>query len=404
MKKSTNKLILTSWSYNEGLIQAAVLPYLEMIHKIDPDGKMYLVTEEKSAIQKSKPEDEQTLKLLDKLNIVWKPQPYQRFGLKKIIFAALHFISLWWLIVSKRIKYIHAFCTPAGSIGYFLAALTGAKLIIDSYEPHAESMVENATWPREGTAFKILWWLEKKQSAKAYWCIGVASGMHNYAKQKWGVQLKNFSIRPMCVNLEKFIFSLADRDTLRKQLEIENKIVAVYAGKFGGIYYDKEVFNFFESAYNYWGEKFRVLILSNQPRSEIQGFYAHTKLPDEIVIIKNVPYNDMPSWLSVADFAVTPVKPVPSKRYCSPIKDGEYWSIGLPVVIPENISDDSRIIKEEGIGCIIDFSNPEKYLQAFIQIERLLQTQDDTREKIRAVAEKFRNFDKAADVYMQIYK
>ena len=45
----------------------------------------------------------------------------------------------------------------------------------------------------------------------------------------------------------------------------------------------------------------------------------------------------------------TPVKPVPTKRYCTPVKDGEYWALGLPVIITEGISDDSGIIRENGI-------------------------------------------------------
>ena len=53
-----------------------------------------------------------------------------------------------------------------------------------------------------------------------------------------------------------------------------------------------------------------------------------------------VPYNQITDYYQIADFAINPVKPVPSKRYCTSIKDGEYWGMGLPVVITKNISDD----------------------------------------------------------------
>lgn len=53
---------------------------------------------------------------------------------------------------------------PAGALGYVLSKFTGSKLIIDSYEPHAESMVENGTWKKSSLKFKILFWLEKNRA------------------------------------------------------------------------------------------------------------------------------------------------------------------------------------------------------------------------------------------------
>lgn len=398
-----NKLVLTSWSYSEGLIQAAVIPYLKMIADAQPSAQLYLVTEEKD-LHVLNAGDKQHIKYtLSALNTSWIPQQYHHFGIKKIFFSFFQFIKLVFLIFSKKINYIHAFCTPAGATGYLLSLITGCRLIIDSYEPHAESMVENGTWTKNSKAFKILWALEKKQSRRAHWCIGIASGMKQYALSKWNVRLKNFSLRPMCVDLKKFEFSEEQRKDIRHQLGWQHKMVAVYAGKFGGIYYDKEVFDFLEEAWKYFGTEFRILILSSQSKNDIERLYDNTKIPRGIVYIKTVNYQDMPGWLSVADFALTPVKPVPSKKYCSPIKDGEYWAIGLPVVISKNISDDSGIIKEAGIGSVIDYTNTDDYLVAIKQIEKLLQSPEYTRRKIRDVADKYRNFKNAAIIYNEIY-
>ena len=56
--------------------------------------------------------------------------------------------ALFFLMWRKRIDTIHAWATPAGGLGYLLARPFSRQLIIDSYEPHAEAMIENGTWRR----------------------------------------------------------------------------------------------------------------------------------------------------------------------------------------------------------------------------------------------------------------
>ena len=39
---------------------------------------------------------------------------------------------------------------------------SGIPLVLDSYEPHAEAMVETNAWKKRGIAFRTLFYLEKK--------------------------------------------------------------------------------------------------------------------------------------------------------------------------------------------------------------------------------------------------
>jgi len=107
----------------------------------------------------------------------------------------------------------------------------------------------------------------------------------------------------------------------------------------------------------------------------------------------------------LGDFGITPVKPIPTKRYCTPIKDGEYWALGLPVVITKGISDDSDIIKKYKIGSVLEELNEKNYLKAIQEIDVLLKnnTRMELYNKIRPIAEKYRNFDIAEKVYKEIY-
>jgi glycosyltransferase involved in cell wall biosynthesis len=108
--------------------------------------------------------------------------------------------------------------------------------------------------------------------------------------------------------------------------------------------------------------------------------------------------------MAAADFGLTPVKPVKTKRYCTPIKDGEYWAMGLPVVITKDISDDSEIIKANDIGYVLHELSTAEYLLALNKINELLQGDKlNLQLKIRAVAKKYRNFDLAHSIYSTIY-
>jgi glycosyltransferase involved in cell wall biosynthesis len=283
-----------------------------------------------------------------------------------------------------------------------LSKFTGAELIIDSYEPHAEAMVENGTWKKSGAAYKILFYLEKKQTQRAKALIATTEGMKQYALDRYGVKVKNFFVKPACVDLKKF--SLPEKDTsLLRQLGLESKIICVYAGKLGGIYLKKEVFDFINLCYEHWKDDFRFLMLTNSPKEEIDGEMKRAGLPGNIVISKFVFHNEVPKYLSLGDFAINPVKPVPTKQYCTSIKDGEYWAVGLPVIISPGISDDSEIIEKENIGVVADFFNKGALTNAIDKLEFLINDKAVLKGKIRQIAVRYRSFEIAEKVYKEIY-
>ena len=118
-----------------------------------------------------------------------------------------------------------------------------------------------------------------------------------------------------------------------------------------------------------------------------------------------VPHSQIPKYMGLADFAICPVKPVPTKKYCSPIKDGEYWALGLPVVITKNISIDSDIISANNAGAVIEILNEDGYADAVKKIESIISSSSraEVYAKIRPLAEKYRNFSIAEEVYKAIY-
>lgn len=399
MSSARRILVLTYWGYDEPLVQAYTLPYVRLILQAAPPGSVaHLVTleKERSGLRPRPVE----------AGIVHHPFAYARFGVGGALMAARVLWSLLRVIRRERVDVIHAWCMPAGALGYILSVLTGRPLIIDSYEPHAEAMVENGTWRRGGAAHRILFALEGLQSRRAQELIACATGMQRYAASRYGLAPdRPMHVKPACVDLDRFDWRRVKDPRLLRELGLEGKVVALYAGKFGGIYLEQEVFDLLRAAHDHWGDRLRVLLLTAHRREELEPMMRKAGLDPSIFIIRLVPHAQVPEHMGLADFALTPVKPVPTKAFCTPIKDGEYWAMGLPVIITPGISDDSAIIAREGIGSVLEGLHEAAYRKAVREIAALLASQPrrGLYDRIRPVAERHRSFGIAASIYQRIY-
>jgi glycosyltransferase involved in cell wall biosynthesis len=404
--KPVNILVITYWSYRDALVQTYTLPYLKIIRRYLPKGsRIFLTTLEQSHLRMSDAELREAATSLAKDDIRLVPFGYSKFGLKAMLKWLLFLWRLFRLCRRERVTHIHAWCTPGGAVGYLLSKMTGLPLIIDSYEPHAEAMVENGAWAEGGLAFKILFFFERLQSKRAASVIATTAGMKAYAQEKFGATLRRFYVKPACVDLELFSSAERKNPALLDEYDLADKLVCVYAGKIGGIYLEQEIFDFFAVASNYWGDRFRVLMLTDTPPARIRELAEASGLDPSIVRTQFVAHALIPKHMGLGDFAINAVKPVPTKRYCTSIKDGEYWAMGLPVVIPPRISDDSEIIAEHGVGSVIREFNQEAYLETVREIDRLLTAypREELYDKVRRVAAEYRNFSIADHIYRDIY-
>jgi glycosyltransferase involved in cell wall biosynthesis len=383
------------------------LPYLRIIQKNRSQSSwLYLITLEQKHQEISQNEAPAIEKELAKSRIKLISYRYRPFGFSAIWFWLKTILGLLFFVFKNKIDFIHCFCTDAAAAGYLVSKLSGKPLIVDSYEPHAEPMLESGTWSKGSMAYKILFAFEKWQSKHAYAVISCVQKMREYALVKYDASIERFYTKPACVDFALFSKNKIKNPDLLELLGLRDKIVMLYAGKFGGSYMREEVFDFIKVAYEFYGDRFRVLLLGNHKDDEIVKDCQRVGVRSSIISHCFVPHIEVADYMGLADFAITPFIPVPSKRYGSPIKNGEYWAMGLPVVIPPNISDDSDIIDKYNIGCIIEELNEASYKKAIQKIDLILsnEVQVERFERIRSVAIKYRSFEIAEKVYAEIYK
>jgi glycosyltransferase involved in cell wall biosynthesis len=147
------------------------------------------------------------------------------------------------------------------------------------------------------------------------------------------------------------------------------------------------------------------LLLSNADEAFLKDMTVKYGIEEDAVIKLFVPHAEIPKYIGLADFALSPYKPVPSKRFGTPIKNGEYWAMGLPVVITPDISEDSNIITENNAGVVLNGFTEEDFLHAITQIDKTIshKSRMEVYNAIRPLAEKYRNFSIAEEVYGKLY-
>jgi len=406
MDRKKNILVLTYWSYKDALIQAYTLPYVYLIaDQLPPGSRTYLITQEQAPFKMSMDERIQVKSRLRLQGIHLIQLSYRKSDISNMLGWMANGFLLLFLILFSRVKYIHAWCTTAGAVGYVLSSITRRPLVVDSYEPHAEVMLETGTWKKDSWNFRILFLLEKLQGRHARALITCTADMKDYCKRKFNIVLNHQWVKPACVSLGTFSFGNRKIPDLLKSMKLEGKIVGVYAGKFGGLYLTQEVFDFIKVAHDYWGDKFRMLLLTNENDKTLDQWKQKSGIAEGIIYKKFVPHERVASYIGLGDFGISPYNPVPSRKYSAPIKNSEYWAMGLPVVITNNIADDSQIIEQNNIGAVIKNFTKEDYLDAVKKIDGML-TGHSTRElydRIRPFAEKYKNFSQAEKVYKEIY-
>nr|WP_255710117.1 glycosyltransferase [Pontibacter harenae] len=143
---------------------------------------------------------------------------------------------------------------------------------------------------------------------------------------------------------------------------------------------------------------FKLIILSPNSKEYIQKKLLQHSIEQSKVYVAAVPHHEVPAYLSAADFAFATYKPGPSKKYLSPVKIGEYWANGLPVLLTEGVGDDSDIIKNEGGGAVFNLTEEGSLEKALDKIQQILKDTNH-RQEIPNLARKYRSPDKIKEAY-----
>lgn len=388
-------LFISYWGFDDPLTTATVLPHLQLLQQRDDVAAIRLVTVERNqaALQppvltlpfrNTKISFEPLLSPPGQSVLVTKTNDFRRFP--RELAAQARAVGADLLIARGA---------PAGALAYLVQQQTGLPFYVESFEPHAEYMRTSGVWRWYDPRYLFQQYWENQQKRRAAGLMPVAE---NYRRQLLaeGVPAGRVITVPCSVNLTNFAYDAAARVRVRQQLGLPPEaLLGVYAGKFGGIYYDDEAFALFRQTAGFFGPAFRLLLLTPQVPAEVLAKLAAAGFDPARATVLRVPFAEVPAYLSAADFAYGLHRPTP---YVSPIKVGEYWANGLPVLLTAGVGDDSAITEAEGGGAVFDLTRPASVPAALATIKAQL-ADPAHRQAIRQLAVRHRSVERAREAY-----
>lgn len=381
-------LYISNWPFSEGLTQSTVLPHLSILEQGSWDTIYFASLEMKDqtptvlgSIIKHVPfcMTEHPFRIWDRV-LRWRR--YTRF-LKEIIEC-------------EGISCILARGAAAGIIAARLARRYKLSYYVESFEPHAAYMLQAGIWK---------WWDPRylgqlhgerlvKKSASGLMPV---SNQYKVALISEGLDKRKIRVVPCAVPVENFAYRASDRDKIREKLSIpSDSFTAIYVGKLGGLYYDIEAVNLWAACFRIWPE-FQLIWLTPQDKDRLgKTVLKGQSLPPDRLHIRSVPHEEVTEYLSAADFAFSLHRATKVSAYFSPIKDGEYWANGLPIVITAGVGDDAMIIQEHQIGIVLPGDWPSRDIDKLLLSGRDLLTR---KPSIQAIAIEYRSFSLTKEAY-----
>ena len=393
-----NILFLGYWNLEDPLTVSTIFPHLQILRKLDKIGRIIF-----SNIQRE-PINEERVKEFQKAGIIYRPL-FSKNWPNNLINKISDFI-LFPKIIRRHIKENHiqliiARGAPAGALAYLVWKKTKTPFIVESFEPHAEYMLKAGIWSKLDPRYiaQKYWDIQQKRVAKHL--ITVSKSYKN-ALISEKVPSNKVSVAPCAVDFSLFNLNPHYREKIRGKLKFgENAIIGVYTGKFGGLYYDIEAFEMFKRAFDFFGESFALIILSSNEKSFLKKRLKDFQIPEHKVFIGFVEHAKVPNFLNAADFAFAPIKKLSVSAYQSPVKIGEYWACGLPVILTCGIGDESEVLESEMGGALIRDYVEKDLIRAFRLIKEII-NEPFYKERITKLAAKYRSIDGLKEIYYKL--
>jgi glycosyltransferase involved in cell wall biosynthesis len=218
--------------------------------------------------------------------------------------------------------------------------------------------------------------------------------IHIHLEQLAYKKPKKFSVVSNGRNPDFFKPNLSERVKIRKELNISNQTkILMYCGSLGLQYGWDEMMEIFRK-YQENNPSALFLILTGNVA------FANERIPNEIkqsIIVKTVPFSQVPSYLAVADVAFAIREPKFSMQGVAPIKLGEYLLMGIPTIASAGIGDTEQILNSIPNCFLYHHQNPKRVEAAVAFIENL---GDINFEEIREYAIPFFSIENSANSYI----
>lgn len=189
--------------------------------------------------------------------------------------------------------------------------------------------------------------LEKKAVTNSFFRLAVSEKLVEYWEEQFNYKKKSHLVIPCTLPLN---ILLRSNSINRGKLNFKNDDVVVVFSGGSGIWQSYElIIDAFEKLLII-NEKVKLLLLCKENHFTKEFIKKY----NDKVICKWVNYNDVFSYLSLADYGFIVRDDSITNYVSSPVKFAEYLHCGLKVLISPNIGDYSKLVQQNNLGYVIE--------------------------------------------------
>jgi colanic acid biosynthesis glycosyl transferase WcaI len=191
---------------------------------------------------------------------------------------------------------------------------------------------------------------------------------------------------PNGANLELFQERPEERSRIRRELGLDGKFVAIYAGIHG---LAQGLETLVEAARHLADHpNFQMLLIGEGPRkSAIQELVEEYEL-ENVCMLPEQPRERIPDYISAADIALIPLKNLAFFKGTIPSKLFDSWACRRPVILSVD-GEARRIVEAAGGGVYVEPENPRALAEALLEMERDLDRLKEMGENGRRYTERY---------------
>jgi glycosyltransferase involved in cell wall biosynthesis len=259
----------------------------------------------------------------------------------------------------ENIRLVHCRSHPAALIGYYLKKRYGIKFIFDFRDFYADggllktrglmrlaySRMKQLEGPMIQVADKVICLTERAKS--------VLSGWYFSNDPEAG---KRFQIIPCCADFNHFNPALVTKQAsagVRQKLGLApDQTVLLYLGSLGPDYLLQQMMLLFRQLLTIRPSA-KFLVVCNEGHDLVVKECVQQGMDPACVVVRSATREEVPTFISLADFSVVFIRADITKAGCSPTKLAELFAMNVPVIANTGVGDLDTILDLDQNGSVI---------------------------------------------------
>ncbi len=283
------------------------------------------------------------------------------------------------LLAHERYDLIYATSPPlfVGGAALALSALKRTPFVFEVRDLWPESAVALG----EISSPRAIAWATRLEEAcyrKSLAVVVVSEGIRDRLLER-GIPSPKLALIQNGANVELFQFRPEDRACLRKELKLEGKFVAIYAGVHGiaqGLESLVETARILHANPAIMDADIHLLLIGDGPRkADVMALADKYALPN-LTLLPEQPREAIPGYLSAADVALIPLRNLDLFKGALPSKMFDAWACQRPVLLSVD-GEARRILEAAAGGRFVPPENPVEMATALLDMKNTPQAERD---------------------------